>query len=238
LLRLADAPSLCARAAADAPKIPDGATPLPSPTSGFVQFISFSELNDQLDKANATLWITTPPGRWVLKGTALGYVTGDCDPGSLIENFTLGDERTIEQDARFGMVILSEVACRALSPGVNDPGTAIDVIHRLERILWDMGQTVMDRDPDTKPEYDRIIIGTVSASDLMQDGFAALMQDGGDRFDVMAQVLKATGRLHQSDWTELANAAGKTRDSALAIVDRRIDDPEAVERLHEKAKLP
>jgi uncharacterized membrane protein len=236
LLRLANAPCLGARVAHDSPKIPDGASPLPSPASGFVQFISFSEMNDQLDTSNATLWVTTPPGRWVLKGTALGYVSGDCDPLSLIENFTIGDERTIEQDARFGMVILSEVACRALSPGVNDPGTAIDVIHRLERILWDMGQAVVDRDPDTEPEFNRIIIGTVSAIDLMQDGFAALMQDGGERFDVMAHVIKATRRLQNSAWTDLADAAASTRDSALAIVDRRIDDPEAVKQLHEKAR--
>ena len=85
-------------------------------------------------------------------------------------------------------MILSEVASRALSPGVNDPGTAIDVIHRIERILWALGQKMSD--PDRNPEtlYDHIIIGAVSADDLMQDGYAALMHDGGDRFDVMAQM--------------------------------------------------
>ncbi|MEN8659954.1 DUF2254 domain-containing protein [Marivita sp.] len=236
LERLAKTPNLGARPASDAPRAPDDAKALRSPESGYVQFISLAELNEQLKKQGATLWVYTPPGSWVLKGTPLAYVEGECDLSALLENFTLGDERTVEQDARFGLVILSEVASRALSPGVNDPGTAIDVIHRIERILWSMGQGMSDPKRDTKPQFERVIIGTVSATNLLHDGFASLMQDGGDRFDVMAQMLKAANRLSKSDWPDLANAAKETRTATLGIIDRRIDDPDAVKALHQKAK--
>jgi uncharacterized membrane protein len=37
--------------------------------------------------------------------------------------FTLGDMRYFEEDPRFGLITLSEIASRALSPAVNDPGT-------------------------------------------------------------------------------------------------------------------
>ncbi len=236
LERLAKTPNLGARPASDAPRAPDDAKALRSLESGYVQFISLAELNEQLKKQGATLWVYTPPGSWVLKGTPLAYVEGECDLSALLENFTLGDERTVEQDARFGLVILSEVASRALSPGVNDPGTAIDVIHRIERILWSMGQGMSDPKRDTKPQFERVIIGTVSATNLLHDGFASLMQDGGDRFDVMAQMLKAANRLSKSDWPDLANAAKETRTATLGIIDRRIDDPDAVKALHQKAK--
>jgi uncharacterized membrane protein len=236
LERLAKTPNLGARPASDAPRAPDDAKALRSPESGYVQFISLAELNEQLKKQGATLWVYTPPGSWVLKGTPLAYVEGECDLSALLENFTLGDERTVEQDARFGLVILSEVASRALSPGVNDPGTAIDVIHRIERILWSMGQGMSDPKRDTKPQFEQVIIGTVSATNLLHDGFASLMQDGGDRFDVMAQMLKAANRLSKSDWPDLANAAKETRTATLGIIDRRIDDPDAVKALHQKAK--
>ena len=236
LERLAKTPNLGARAASDAPRAPDSSKALLSPRSGYVQFISLAELNEQLGKQDATLWVYRPPGSWVLKDTPLAYVDGECDLDALLENFTLGDERTVEQDARFGLVILSEVASRALSPGVNDPGTAIDVIHRIERILWSLGKGMSDPERDTKPKFDRVIIGTVSATDLLQDGFASLMQDGGDRFDVMAQMLKAANRLSKSDWSDLAKAAEETRAATLGIIDRRIDDPDAVKTLHQKAK--
>ncbi len=236
LQRLAQKSNLGARPAENAPKAPKGATPLLAPRSGYVQFLSLAELNDQLKESDATLWVFSPPGSWVLKGTPLAYIDGDCDLEKVIENFTLGDERTVEQDARFGLVILSEVASRALSPGINDPGTAIDVIHRIERILWHLGQGMIDKDRDTKVEFEQIIIGSVTAEDLLNDGFASLMQDGGNRFDVMAQMLKATNRLSKSDWSDLAKAATQTRDTALGIIDRKIDDPDAVKSLHERAK--
>lgn len=236
LVRLAEQPNLGARAASDAPRAPKTAKALRSPRSGYVQFISLAELNEQLEKQDVMLWVYAPPGSWVLENTPLAYVEGECDLDALLENFTLGDERTVEQDARFGLVILSEVASRALSPGVNDPGTAIDVIHRIERILWDLGQGMSVEDRDTKPKFDRVILGAVSADDLLHDGFASLMQDGGNRFDVMAQMLKAANRLSKSDWSDLAKSAEKTRDATLGLIDRRIDDPEAVKALHQKAK--
>lgn len=233
---LAKTPNLGARPASDAHPAPKDATPLPSPVSGFVQYISLGELNDQLADGDATLWVSCPPGSWVLKGTPLGYFKGDCDPDTLLDNFTLGDERSVEQDARFGLVILSEVASRALSPGVNDPGTAIDVIHRIERILWQLGLEMCADDRDTTPLYDRVIIGTVTAGDLMHDGYDSLMEYGGNRFDVMAQMLKATNRLSKSDWHDLADSADATRAAALRIIERRIDDPEHLSMLKEKAK--
>ncbi|MFP7570024.1 DUF2254 domain-containing protein [Marivita sp. S2033] len=238
LKRLAEARYLGGRAADNAPRIPDDAKPLPSPESGFVQFISMSELHARLEEDDARLWVTTSPGSWVLKGSPLGYVEGDTDIDELIDNFTMGGRRTNEQDARFGIVILSEVASRALSPGINDPGTAIDIIHRVERLLWELGLKLCDADREDELKYDRVIIGTVSAEDLIQDGYASLMQDGGARYEVMAQMLKATNRLTTSEWPELAKAAEKARDSALAIIDRRIDDGDALKSLQKKAQEP
>ena len=236
LHRMADAPNLGARPAEDAPKAPDDAATVYARRSGFVQHISMAALDETLEEAGATLWVLAPPGRWVLEGMPLARVSGDIDLGVLADQFTVGEDRSHEQDARFGLVILSEIASRALSPGVNDPGTAIDVIHRLERVLWDLGLRMTDPDRDTEPRYTNIIAGKVSARDLLQDGFAALMEDGGGRFDVMSQVLKATSRLSRSDWHELAEAARATQDRALTIIDRRIDDPETEDRLKGKAE--
>ncbi len=77
--------------------------------------------------------------------------------------------RTFEDDPRFGLIVLSEIADKALSPGVNDPGTAIDVIGTLVRLftLWQSppekerlqaittGSATME-EMRTKPEFVRI----------------------------------------------------------------------------------
>merc|ERR1711969_401193 len=68
-----------------------------------------------------------------------------CAPGSPVaEAFTFGPVRTFDQDARFGLTVLSEIASRALSPGLNDPGTAIEVTGRVERLLC-------EAQPETEP---------------------------------------------------------------------------------------
>ena len=47
----------------------------------------------------------------------------------------IGDTRTMQQDVGFGMLQLVDIALRALSPGVNDPSTATDVIAHLGEVM-------------------------------------------------------------------------------------------------------
>ena len=79
------------------------------------------------------------PGSFVHPAAQLlwvhGAVPGEQLADALRSAFTIGNERSFDQDPRFGLIVLSEIASRALSPGVNDPGTAISVIGRLVRVL-------------------------------------------------------------------------------------------------------
>ena len=68
------------------------------------------------------------------------------DPGPEAEErlrslVALGVERTIEQDPAFAVRIMVDIAIRALSPAVNDPTTAVQVLDHLEDLLRMIGQT-------------------------------------------------------------------------------------------------
>lgn len=65
------------------------------------------------------------PVAWVIREGS-GSMS-DEDAEAIAATFVIGDSRAFDQDPRFGLVALSEIASRALSPAVNDPGTAIDV---------------------------------------------------------------------------------------------------------------
>ena len=54
--------------------------------------------------------------------------------------FALGRERTIEQDPAFALRILVDIAIRALSPAVNDPTTAVQVLDYIEDLLLEIGR--------------------------------------------------------------------------------------------------
>lgn len=49
--------------------------------------------------------------------------------------YTLGPERSIEQDAAFGLQQLVDIATRALSPGINNPSTAVMCADHLSALL-------------------------------------------------------------------------------------------------------
>lgn len=74
---------------------------------------------------------------FVPAGAALFRVYGQRPPldEQLCAGIILGEERTLDQDVGFGLRQLVDIADRALSPGVNDPTTAIQVIDQLHDLL-------------------------------------------------------------------------------------------------------
>jgi uncharacterized membrane protein len=85
-------------------------------------------------------------GDFVSSGSVLVQVHGDVTPNLIVERslgrmVALGVERTIDQDPAFAIRVLVDVAIRALSPAVNDPTTATQVIDHLEDTLALIGTT-------------------------------------------------------------------------------------------------
>ncbi|MFZ5963336.1 DUF2254 domain-containing protein [Thalassococcus sp. BH17M4-6] len=209
----AEAPCLGAQELDPDAEIPTDGIPVRARNSGYVQFVNLPEMHEEIEEAGAEIWVTAPPGRFVLRDAPLGYLIGGSE--ELAEkasaNFTLGRERTLEQDARFGLIMMAEIAARALSPGVNDPGTAIDVIQRLKRLLWEHGNDTSDT-PDVK--YRCAHVPRIGADDLVDDSFDVIIRDGAGRPEVIGQVLHALGDLENSDWEALVRAAQAKQDYA------------------------
>jgi len=85
-------------------------------------------------------------GDFVSNRAVLVEVHGDVEESGLLERslrrmIVLGVERTIDQDPAFAIRVLIDVAIRALSPAVNDPTTATQVIDHLEDTLVLIGST-------------------------------------------------------------------------------------------------
>jgi uncharacterized membrane protein len=82
-------------------------------------------------------------GDYVTERTPLFRVWGEWNERelrSLRESIRTGPERTVQQDAAFGLRQLIDVALRALSPSMNDPTTAVQSLHRVHEVLRDLVQ--------------------------------------------------------------------------------------------------
>ena len=100
--------------------------------------------------------------------------------------FTLGEQRSFEQDPRFGLCVLSEIASRALSPAVNDPGTAIDIIGRAVRLF----SLPVQADSATA-HYSQLFMRPTQISDMFDDIFTGIARDGAALVEVQLRLQKA-----------------------------------------------
>jgi uncharacterized membrane protein len=73
---------------------------------------------------------------WVWRASPDGPAPDPHDLTRILEaGVRIGFERTLEQDAAFGIRQLVDVACKALSPAVNDPYTAVQAVDHLSVIF-------------------------------------------------------------------------------------------------------
>lgn len=86
--------------------------------------------------------LSTRVGAYLVRGEPLAEVWPYPQPAQAAETarkmgeaVVLGDARTMQQDIDFGLRQLIDIALRALSPAVNDPTTAIEIIVRLSSTL-------------------------------------------------------------------------------------------------------
>lgn len=161
---------------------------------GYVNFIDTARLSEIAENAGLVIHIQVLPGAFVYSGSVLASVNepelAPEQSAAMIEAFTIGLQRSYDQDPRFGLVVLSEVALRALSPAVNDPGTAIDVIGRQTRLLTNWAER-WEEACTQAPLYPRLRVPALQYSDLFEDAFNLIGRDGAGQIDVMLRLVKA-----------------------------------------------
>jgi uncharacterized membrane protein len=130
---------------ADVPEVPPGAAAIASRRSGYVQAVRCGALLAHAAQQGVVLRLRPRVGEHVVAGTTLAWAwpvsPGERapDPRALARvletGVRIGFERTVEQDAAFGIRQLVDSACKALSPAVNDPYTAVQAIDHLSVIF-------------------------------------------------------------------------------------------------------
>lgn len=115
-----------------------------APRSGYLQAVDLDGLLELAGKKNLLIRLEHRPGHYVIKGCVIARVLpfAEDDRGEwetpVGEALLLGRKRTQEQDVEFLLDELVEIAVRALSPGINDPHTAVTCIDRIGSALAEL----------------------------------------------------------------------------------------------------
>lgn len=206
--------------------------------AGHIQNIDVRLLQALAEADDRQVEILVRSGAFMMRGQPLARLSGDRPDEDRLKTyrdaFTLEADRTFDQDPRYGLIVLGEIAGKALSPGINDPGTAIQVIGAGARLLDDWAMTCQAAEGDSGL-CDRLFITTVSARDMVEDLYAPIIRYGSADVSVAVKVQKTLAVLSSRDGA-LGQAATQTarwgREAAL----RRLDDP--VERAAFEAEAP
>lgn len=104
---------------------------------GVIQRVDVEALGRVAAQHNVTVQLLRAVGEFVPAGAPLLDVYGSGQPEArqLLRAVLLGRERSMDEDVGFGLRQLVDIAERALSPGVNDPTTAVQVLDQLHDLL-------------------------------------------------------------------------------------------------------
>jgi uncharacterized membrane protein len=186
------------------PEAPDPQT-LPfavaAETSGVVQYLDLAVLSEAAGRHDLCIGVMARPGDVVLAGDII-LRADKPPPEGLASAVQLGIERSFDQDMVYGLAILSEIGERALSPGINDPQTALLVIDRQERLLalhLARGAAARRRRAAAgeAPQHPAIRIAPVAQAALVEAAFGAIARDGAGKVEVVGRLLAALARLER-----------------------------------------
>ncbi|MNI58046.1 hypothetical protein D3C73_1131410 [compost metagenome] len=172
---------------------------------------------------------------WIVPESSSAPATREAPTEGILGAITMGTHRTFEHDPRFGLSVLSEIASRALSPAVNDPGTAIDVIGRGVRSLTCWGQPPSSQ-PDAEPDCRRVYVQCLDVDDLFDDFFGPIARDGAGLLEVDMRMTKALLSLAEINPTLFKPAASRHAARLLGYAQNALGLDEDKRRLRELAQ--
>lgn len=245
----------------ESPRVPQAATadletdqwrPIASPRTGYIQRVDEEGLMRLTRDCRLVVRLEHQTGDFVITGLPLGWlakvaVREDGQPirreddrpveELLAEQITIGNYRTIDQDARFGVRQLVDIALKALSPASNDTTTAVTCVDHLGAILARTTTRLIEPPYPLDHGRPRVIGPGPSFESMVQLAFDEVRQSAGDNVSVLACQLSTLEML-----------AGRTPSPGRRAVlleqvaliqeaaDRKVPSPHDRERLHGLAR--
>jgi uncharacterized membrane protein len=199
----------------------EGARYIPADSNGYVQYIGVDVLMRLSSKHDLVLRIEAPPGRFVSNGVCVitAYPidrVSDEVAEDLRGAVVIGRERTSHQDLDFAVRRIVELAQRSLSPGINDPTTALYCIDRLGEVLGRLaGREIPSATRVDERGQLRVVTQVVVLKDLACQAFAAIARYGITDTDVVIRLAETISVLEMSFPPDAREGIAELRDQIL-----------------------
>jgi len=138
----------------------------------------------------------------------------------------LGDERTFEQDPKYALRLLVDIAVKALSPAVNDPTTAVQALDQIGDLLLRLGHRRLEIGAfrDARGAV-RVVVPFPTWDDFLLLGFDEIRAYGADSVQVMRRMNALIGDLIASVPPQRRDALVRWQVRLRASIERHFNDP-------------
>jgi len=218
------------------------ARPVGALEDGYLQQIDADALLALAAEEDLLLRLERRPGHYLVKGRAMVMVwPGDRVTETLVDKlnaaFVLGNQRTAAQDVEFPFNQLVEIAVRALSPGINDPFTAIACVDRLGSGLCRLA----GRDMPSALRFDpngrlRLVAPGPTFAGIVDTAFNQIRQSARSNPAVAIRMLDAIA-LIAGQVKRAQDAACLQRQAGMIVTGAREAVPEADDLLAVEARF-
>lgn len=196
---------------------------------GYIQHIDMSRLDKIAKDSEIEIYINSLPGVFMTPDRPLAYISTKRTTNLQNEEYTtikdairecviIDKDRSYKQDPRFGLSVLSEIAQRAMSPAINDPGTAIQILGTGVRVLseWvnraDHEHTCQDHESGIF--YPNVHAPGLKTRDLLQDFFSPIVREAAGNYEVSMRLQKSCLALSRMG-TEMADICAEISAASL-----------------------
>lgn len=177
------------------------AKPIKALKGGYLQGIDAAKLLDLAKTKNVVFEVSEAPGQFFFEDMELTRVwsaeeVNDEFESQIRQAFVFGPNRTPFEDIDFALDQLVEVALRALSPGINDPFTAINCINSLGAGLAQLGK----RSLPSSYRYDeqgqlRVVVIVETKKSIVDKAFDQIRETAHDNTAVTLHLLRTIGKV-------------------------------------------
>lgn len=219
-----------------------GASPIAARRTGFLTAVDDNALLAAAVDHAAIISLDRHVGDWLIEGIPLAHTwslapAASADPAanddlaSAVDNaLTVGAERTAVQDIAFGLRQLTDVAVKALSPGINDPTTAVHALDHSSALLCDLalhhrGRRLLHDDQQRL----RVSVPEPGLPDLLDLAINQPRRYGAAEPDIQARLLTL---LREVTW---CTDDPRVHDAVRAHLDQ-INDTISAQRLYTAAE--
>ncbi|MBD8058170.1 DUF2254 domain-containing protein [Cellulomonas sp. JH27-2] len=225
----------------DLPAAPDDSVLLLAPASGFLVSVDDADLLAAAGDAGATIRIDSEPGSWLVEGVPIGrawsrgggqlsLVGAERVRECVARSVLTGTERTSVQDIAFGLRQLTDVATKALSPGINDPTTAVHALGHASTLLsraarHQPGPVLIEDDRG------RVILVRPDLADLIELAVSGPRRYGAADPDVLTRLLELLREVAWASSPDDHAGIALSIDRLHALIARRTCDDADVDRL-------